>query len=379
MTLDAAIATVSGFDGRRWRAPAKAAGLLRILHFAETLVGGPASYLNELLPFQVKTYGEVWLFCPADQRHLIKCDGVRTIGFSDYTRSFAGLVRLFQSWRALTRNTEFDIIHLHSSFAGAIGRLDVGPRRSKVLYCPHGWSFGMDCHPLLRVVYAVVERVLSGRSDTIVNISMGEQELARMAGLPAQKLRMVHNGIRDVEWRPLKRGKTAQRLLFVGRYDRQKGIDLLLEAMEELRHDGYSLNCIGAPVVGKPAVEAFPSCATDLGWQAPERVREAIADADLIVVPSRWEGFGLVVAEAMRAARPVAATAVGGLTELVVDGESGVLYRPGSPQAIIDAVRRVGAMDIRQLGINARRRYESMFTAGQMVQGINRLYLELAP
>lgn len=160
----------------------------------------------------------------------------------------------------------------------------------------------------------------------------------------------------------------------MGRYDRQKGIDILLKAMARLEGQGFSLTMIGAPVIGRPSRIALPTGVEDLGWQPSEVVAAAIDRADVVVMPSRWEAFGFVALEAMRAARPVIACAVEGLPELVLDGETGLFCRPGCPDALADAIEAISTMDARSMGIRARRRYERDFTAERMFHRIDAVY-----
>jgi glycosyltransferase involved in cell wall biosynthesis len=122
----------------------------------------------------------------------------------------------------------------------------------------------------------------------------------------------------------------------------------------------------------------LPASIIDHGWRSPKEVEAAMADADVVVMPSRWEGLPFVAAEAMRAGRPVVAAAVGGIPEMVVDGETGALCAPGSPQALAEAVLRVAAMDIRQLGLNGRKRYGEMFTAEAMFHRMDAVYRKIS-
>jgi glycosyltransferase involved in cell wall biosynthesis len=92
---------------------------------------------------------------------------------------------------------------------------------------------------------------------------------------------------------------------------------------------------------------------------------------------SRWEGFGLVAVEAMRAARPIVATEVGGLAEIVVHGCSGILVPPESPAALLNGVDRLAGMDLREMGLNGRKRYEELYTADLMFSRTDQVYRKL--
>jgi glycosyltransferase involved in cell wall biosynthesis len=99
-----------------------------------------------------------------------------------------------------------------------------------------------------------------------------------------------------------------------------------------------------------------------LGFVSP--VQAAIEDAAIVVVPSLGEGFGMVALEAMERARPVIASAVGGLPEIVADGETGLVVPPADPDALAEAA----------MGESGRDRALSMFTPERCVERIEELY-----
>ena len=109
-------------------------------------------------------------------------------------------------------------------------------------------------------------------------------------------------------------------------------------------------------------------------------VRAVLSAADIHAMPSRWEGFGLSAAEAMAAGLPVVATDVGGLREVVADGETGLLVRPGDPFALAEAIETLARdADLRRrLGEAGRRRVARKYPVDAGVAAHERLYLRLA-
>lgn len=352
---------------------------MRVIHFAETLIGGPATHLNQLLPFQVKTYESVSVFCPERHAHLIEAEGVHIIPFADTDRSPSGLLSLYRQWKTHLAAHQYDIIHLHSSFAGFVGRITRNARNTPIVYCARGWAFAMDVSNIKKNAYAFIERLLALRSDAIINISENEAELSRWAKIPQDKCHTIYNGIKDAAWEPLPEDRRAERLLFVGRYDKQKGIDHLLRAMTTLSSEGFSLRTIGGSIIGKSVIDKFPDDIIDLGWQDSTTVQTEMNAADAIIIPSRWEGFGFVAAEAMRAGRPVVASNVGGLSEIVIDGVTGVLCRPDSTEALIEGIRRLSNLNARELGIMGRQRFVTHFAAERMFKQIDDIYQQIFP
>jgi glycosyltransferase involved in cell wall biosynthesis len=128
-------------------------------------------------------------------------------------------------------------------------------------------------------------------------------------------------------------------LLFVGALSRHKGIDVLLEAYAELGRD-VSLVLIGTPRDDTPRV--LPAGITLVTNIPHSQVMAAWSRCSVGVVPSVCpEGFGKTAVEAMACGRPVVASAVGGLAEIVVDGKTGILCPPGDPQSLRNAIRRL--------------------------------------
>ena len=111
-----------------------------------------------------------------------------------------------------------------------------------------------------------------------------------------------------------------------------------------------------------------------LGFVSP--VQTAIENAAIVVVPSLGEGFGMVALEAMERSRPVIASAVGGLPEIVVDGETGLVVPPGDAEALAEAMVAL-ASDLPRaaaMGEAGRRRAIESFTEDRSTSGIEALY-----
>lgn len=345
---------------------------MRILHVAETLPGGPATYLNEVTKLQVERYQSVVVLGPRQQLDRITVPGVARVGFCRNGRDPVSLNNLFQALNRELRRNRYDIVHLHSTFAGFVGRLrQIEPA---VVYCPHGWSFANRASVVKRSIYSAAERILSRNCDAIVTISRSEDRLAEIAGISKAKCALIPNGIADRAWTPLIPQKKLEILLFVGRFDHQKGFDVLLQSAKGLAERGIKLRVAGGAVVNNGPQERLPEHVEYLGWLSPMAVANEIDRADAVVMPSRWEGMPLVAIEASRAGRPVIATDIGGTNEVIVNRENGLLFEPNSSEALLDALDRLVEMDLATLGRNGRQRYQEYFTAERMFRQLDSLY-----
>lgn len=175
-----------------------------------------------------------------------------------------------------------------------------------------------------------VKGVLSHITDRIIAVSTSVAEYAtRVEGVSPSKLSVILNRI-DVDRfakipAPLLR--TPLRLLSIGRLERQKGFDLLLSACALVRSD-WRLTIVGAGT----ALSRLQAQAAALGiedrvqfYGTTDDIPAVFSSHDVFVMTSRWEGLGLVIMEAMAAGRPVIASRVGGIAEIVIDGETGTL------------------------------------------------------
>jgi glycosyltransferase involved in cell wall biosynthesis len=216
----------------------------------------------------------------------------------------------------------------------------------------------------------------------VVCISAHEVRLAREAGIAGSKLLHIGNGIpREAPSvdaaanRPMwPEGKC--RVLFVGRFDRQKGVDVLVSALSALgeTHFGY---LVGDSVLGDGASLNLPGNVRATGWLSGADLSAYYESADMLVAPSRWEGFGLIAAEGMRAGLPVIASRVGGLAEIVEHGVTGLLVDPDNCQVLIGAIQSLDAARLRAMGDAGRERFLQHFTLDRAHTQLTALYQSL--
>jgi glycosyltransferase involved in cell wall biosynthesis len=213
-------------------------------------------------------------------------------------------------------------------------------------------------------------------------------------GIPREQLRVVPNGAdlpdEDVEF-PIARdlrvqiGANANRPLWVcaGRLEEQKGQDVLLDALAEVRHRGLDYHAVFA---GEGELrDAFATRAQRLGLSnrvrfvgQVEELGPLLLAADAVVMPSRWEGLPLTLLEALARARPVIASAVGGIPEVIGDGVEGRLVPAGDVTALADALESFHRRpDIAQrMGREGARRVRESYTWARVVEAFEGVYDE---
>lgn len=355
---------------------------MKILHIAETVWGGCGTYLNEIVPLQIDRLGAHNLRCIVPMQHLAHLSDIpdEIIDGFDRPSRKTGLLRLAWATRAAVRAWQPDVIHAHSTFAGAVVRaMSCVQSMPPIVYCAHGWVFDVARWPQVRRMTEAAERVLSHRAKRIVAISQAERFSGERAGIRADKLVVVANGISPKV--PTQRAEWSDpriKLLFVGRLDRQKGVDVLLDAVSDLQ------NHIALRIVGEQVVSGAPSLAAAntlahvefLGWQDKQGVAAQLNACDAVVMPSRWEGFGLVAVEAMRAGKPVIASAIGGLPEIVLHDITGHLVQPDNAHALAATLATLNADRLEHMGRAGYARFLECFTSKRTNDGLMQVYAE---
>lgn len=298
-------------------------------------------------------------------------------------------VRGVQELRRALAGFRPDLVTLHSSKAGTLGRIAARGLGVPVIYTAHGWPFVEGVPRVSRAIYRWVERLTAPLADRLVTVSEHDRRLARSAGVGTEaQLVRVHNGVPDVppelRARP---GEGPVRLMVVARLDVPKDPFTLLRALAELRSRAWTLEWIGDGPRRKPAERL----AAALGLAdrcrfvgTRDDVAERLARASVLVLPTDREGLPLCVLEGMRAGLPVIASAVGGIPEAVLPGRTGLLVPPADAPALGRAIASLlddpGARE--RLGAAARCRYEGCFSFAHQhaaTLGVYRSLLSAAP
>jgi glycosyltransferase involved in cell wall biosynthesis len=254
------------------------------------------------------------------------------------------------------RREHVQIVHTHTSKAGFIGRLAAYLSRVPVIiHTPHGHIFHDYYGRTLTRFFILLERFAARLSDRIVVLTDrgAEEHLARGIGRPHQYV-TIPSGVdiqalraraptREQARKHLGWKEEKLYLLGIGRFVPVKGFDIALEAMPDVLKVVPEAHLI---LKGNgPERHALERAARDLAVQdkltfveASERVVPYISAADVLVMPSRNEGMGRVIVEAMSVGLPVVATRVGGIPDVVADGDSGNLVAPENPRALAQAL-----------------------------------------
>ena len=228
-----------------------------------------------------------------------------------------------------------------------------------------------------RLAAGIERRVGRGSSAIITHSGRHRDELARGEGYSAGDFALIPHGLPDLAEPPRPRGRESdaeEEILYVGRFEHRKGVDVLLRAIPAvLASRPRARLTLAGKFEGDPSWPDFtarhPGLAGHrvraLGRVSAEELHRLYAGCDVFVAPSRYESFGLIYVEAMRHAKPVVGCRVGGVPDVVADGETGLLTPPGDASALADAlIRLLAEPDLRsRLGRAGRADFLRRFSA----------------
>jgi glycosyltransferase involved in cell wall biosynthesis len=360
---------------------------LKILHVdPETSFGGGERQVAGLIRHLAKRGHESILAAPAESRlaAIVPAADARLRPLA--IRSDIDLVAALRL-RRLAAVESPHIVHFHTSRAHAMspwlrryaGRAIV-TRRMDYPLRPGPWT-----------------NLLYNRSVAAV-VAISEEVRRRLlaAGVRSERVRVIHSGVEPPAGLPGRAGRAAARERFglddelaigvVAALERRKGHDVLFHALARLAAAGGLRFCCVVCGAGSERA-ALERLARELGIAGSVRflgeqrqVADVLAALDVFVLPSRHEGLGVAVLEAMAAALPVVASAVGGIPEAVAAGRTGLLVRAEDPDALAAAIVELGRdrERARRLGSAGRDRVLAEFSMEVMASRYERLYDEVS-
>ncbi len=286
------------------------------------------------------------------------------------------------------RTSRAEIVHTHSSKAGFLGRLAARAAGvPHIVHTPHGHIFEGYFSPAATRIFAALERLAAGWTDRIVTLSDEEarDHLRHGIGRPDQFV-TIPSGVALDAVAMTKAARLVPGAPVIGAVARLvpvKGLQYLIDAAPVVLREFPEARFL---LVGegemRPALEAQTRAAgladriTFAGYR--KDAAAVLAGMDLVVLPSLNEGMGRVLVMAMALGKPIVATRVGGVAELLGEGEGGVLVPARDPRALAGAILSIlrDPLRARALGEAGRRR-APRYSAEAMVAALAKLYHEL--
>lgn len=357
----------------------------RVLHICETAKGGIGTYL-ELVCSSTSDLVDNFIIAPSGHLPSEQLQ-LKSLTFKNNRHRLRRLVSLVISVRKYLKNNDVDIVFIHSTLAlSTLATVRLFSRPYAIIYCSHGWAaLRYSEGTLKRQIVTEFEKRLSSWPDIVLNISGSEKRHAETFKYKGRHV-LLENAVLE---RPTQ--KTHDKvfngdgskinIIFVGRLDRQKGIDLLVEAFLEASvcRDDLHLHIVGEPVLGDCDINMAELSHINIsfyGWLTQDEVAEMFLRADVTIVPSRWEGFGLVVIESYRAGTPVVVSDKGALPDLVDSEETGYVFSL-SVECLTLALRSLSKSGLHSMRDACRRRFEERYSEKRFRMDLMEVYSEV--
>lgn len=296
----------------------------KVLHIVEAFGGGVYTFLVPLMNSTCEEFDTTIAYAlrpqtPENYRDEIN-PTINLIEGKHFVRSLSPVkdIKTFFEIKRIVKKVKPDIIHLHSSKSGFIGRMAINCKKYTVLYTPHGYSFlKLDDSALKRKIYYFIEKIGAITHCTTVAVSKGEYETALRL---SKRATYINNGITldSLKAKPAPVNTKNPTICTVGRICYQKNPEVFNSVAMLLPDinfvwigDGEMRDKITAPNI------------TVTGWIPREEAVKQLENADIFLLPSLWEGLPISLLEAMYAGKPVIVNPVIGNKDVIRHTENG--------------------------------------------------------
>lgn len=369
--------------------------ILRIITNSEAEPGGAANHVFHLSS-RLNTVFETMVVCGTGERLIqrLKRARVPVLSLPTLKRSLSPLLDAActkELYRIIVGG-KFDIVAAHSTKAGLVGRLAAAMAHTPlIVFTAHGFSFNEPSGRLRHYVALMEEKLGARLGDHIIAVSDYDRRSALQKGVCREdKITTIHNGI-DAGGLAQTRGFNKEDIGLppnsrvigtIANFYPNKGLGFFVDAFEIVSRN---LKDVHAVLIGDgPMLADICSQVESKGlkdrvhfYGYREDATQFIPAFDVFALSSVKEGFPWALLEAMALARPVAATEVGGIAEMV--GEAAAIVPPGDPPSLASAI--IGLLSDRRrataLGMAAKERVMQNFTLEKMVKKTGQLYLSL--
>lgn len=360
--------------------------------------GGVLEYLYMFLKnFKDENYENVLI---VSQDYENKLDKFRNIVNDIYVINMTREIKLKQDIkttlqvRKLLKKLKPDILYLHSSKAGAYGRIALlFNRKTKILYNAHGWYFNADMSQKKKKVIILIEKILALRANKIINISKSEYDSALKYKIaPERKMCVIENGIDFTKFEGCDKYREETRKRYnirddeivigvVGRLSEQKDPITTIKAFNEVYKENRNVRLM---YVGSGELEDevmkyakennLQHLVTITGWV--DNTERYIPAFDIAILPSKWEGFGLAIIEYMACKKPIVASNVGGMLDIIKTEKNGFLAEVGDVSKFAEYIMKyINDKDLCNRVVNYNYEYSiKKFNISELVKEHKKLF-----
>lgn len=351
----------------------------KVLHIVEAMGGGVFTYIVELANGMSDEFDITIAFgtrseTPENYADYFN-DDIHLIKVENFRRSVNPLkdVKSYFELRKIINNLCPDIIHLHSSKAGAIGRLMFNSKKYKMFYTPHGYSFLMeDISKFKKQIYKNIEKMCGRRNCMTVACGKGEYEESQHV---SKKSTYISNGIDtkkidEIMKLPTQRGKHHPFTVYtVGRINYQKNPEMFNEIAKLVPDARFTW-------IGEGDMRNYLTSENIVvtGWVKGEMALDIAKNGDLFILPSRWEGLPISLLEAMYMKKLCIVSNVVGNRDIIQNGVTG--YICNTAQEFADRIKESMNADNSRILENAHGEIAGHYNSDWLCHRYKELYME---
>lgn len=288
-------------------------------------------------------------------------------------------IRQLMKW---LKTAKPDIVHLHSTKAGLLGRIAASILRIPSIFTAHGWAFTDGANLFRKAIAKPTEWFAGHLSRSVICVSKYDYDLALRAKIVRKsRLHIVHNGISDIEPPTYRHDQSELKMIMVARFAPPKQQVELIHVLSKWSKQNWTLFLAG----DGPNLKACKNLVSQLGLSKNVQflgnvtnITNALYNSHIFILLSRYEGLPISILEAMRAGIPVIASDVGGVRELI-DRDIGFLIPKNNESLLLDALDNFisDPKCLTIMGSKARSKFLDHFKAEDMVRKISSIYQNL--
>ena len=351
----------------------------KILHVVEAMGGGVFTYIVELANGMSDQFDITIAFglrneTPKNYAEYFN-DNVKLIHVQSFCRSLNPIkdLKAYFELKKIIRDENPDVMHFHSSKAGAIGRLFFCRKNRKNFYTPHGYSFLMEgISPVKRKIYEVIEKICGNRNCITVACGKGEWEESLKV---SKKSTYISNGIniekldKILETPALRSNEHPFTVYTVGRINYQKNPEIFNEIAKlvpDVRFawigEGDMRDCLTSENI------------VVTGWMKADYALELAKNGDMFLLPSRWEGLPISLLEAMYMKKLCLVSDIVGNRDIIRDGVTG--YICNTAEEFAEAIKKYKNQDNSRIIENAYNEILNHYNSSWLCDRYRELYSE---
>lgn len=345
--------------------------------------GGAQAHLYSLIKYQAAIGNNITLVCGGTGRlsEQIKKEfhSVEVISISSLVRRISPIndLKAVHALRGLLRNIRPDIVHLHSSKAGMVGRLAAAGLSMKVIFTVHGWGFTPGVGTKRQILMKYIEKILQPLTTYYICVSKFDYDLGVKNRVITAKHPgfVIHNGVSELSF-PVKKRESFV-LSMAARFDMPKRQDVVIRALSYIPDDvPIVCNFLG----DGPLIQECKSLAQSLHvgskvkfYGVVDNVQKYYSQSDAAILISDYEALPISLVEALAQSLPIVASNVGGINELI--DRNGFLVK-NDPQEISEKLLLLYKSNhIDEIKNNSYEMYQRHYTESEMLEETQDCYL----